>query len=45
MKQYNKPEIMLFDAANENIALEFNSNYLSTNNEGGYIAPKVDDVW
>ncbi len=47
MKQYNKPEIMLFAGAEESIAaLEFNANYLSIGNEGGsYIAPKADDVW
>ena len=45
MKQYNKPEIMLFDGAEENIALEFNSNSLSVNTESGYFAPKADDVW
>ena len=45
MKKYNKPEVMLFEGAEENIALEFNSNYLSGSNENGAYAPRVDDIW
>ena len=46
MKQYNKPEIMLFAGAEESIALQIDAKYISIGNDGGeYIAPKVDDIW
>lgn len=47
MKQYNKPEVMLFDCANESIAavIDINSKQLSTAGENGPFVPRVEDIW
>ncbi|MBQ9965947.1 MAG: hypothetical protein IJP22_04385 [Clostridia bacterium] len=47
MKQYNKPEVMLFDCANESIAaiIDINSSDISTPGENGAFVPKVEDIW
>lgn len=46
MKTYNKPELVLFAGAEENIALTLDSKTLSVGNDSAtHIAPKADDVW
>ncbi len=47
MKQYNKPEVMLFDCANESIAavIDISSKELSMAGENAPFVPRVEDIW